>query len=313
MVDSLLQLVVAPTLVGASTLAARRWGERTGGLVSAFPAIVGPVLFIAAREHGPAFAARAASGTLLGLVALSGFALACGWAAALRAGWLVSLAAGWVVAAGIAAFLAGVEAGPVLGLAAASLSLLVAQRALPRRAHPVGGGPAPAWDLPLRLALTAVLVVSLSAAASALGAAMGGVLAALPVLASILAAFTHCQQGPSPLSPCCAGCSPGWRASWSSVSPSRRWSSAWVPGRPSRQPRSPRSPSTRPPPAVRRAPPATSRPEVDVGEDLPCADRAAMGVGDIVGADGLEAQCGRCRTTGIHFGHCSRASPCSRP
>jgi hypothetical protein len=102
MVDSLLQLVVAPTLVGASTLAARRWGERTGGLVSAFPAIVGPVLFIAAREHGPAFAARAASGTLLGLVALSGFALACGWAAALRAGWLVSLAAGWVVAAGIA-------------------------------------------------------------------------------------------------------------------------------------------------------------------------------------------------------------------
>jgi hypothetical protein len=195
MVDSLLQLVVAPTLVGASTLAARRWGERTGGLVSAFPAIVGPVLFIAAREHGPAFAARAASGTLLGLVALSGFALACGWAATLRAGWLVSLAAGWVVAAGIAAFLAGVEAGPVLGLAAASLSLLVAQRALPRRAHPVRGGPAPAWDLPLRLALTAVLVVSLSAAATALGAAMGGVLAALPVLASILAAFTHCQQG----------------------------------------------------------------------------------------------------------------------
>ena len=58
---------------------------------------------------------------------------------------LASLAAGWAIAAGIAAFLAGVEAGPVLGLAAASLSLLVAHRALPRRAHPVGGVPAPAW------------------------------------------------------------------------------------------------------------------------------------------------------------------------
>ena len=145
MFDSLLQLVVAPALVRVSTLAARRWGQRMGGSVSAFPAIVGPVLFIAAREHGPAFAARAASGTLLGLVALSGFALACGWAAALRAGWLPSLAAGWAIAAGIAAFLAGVEAGPVRGLAAASLSLLVPHRALPRRAHPVGGVPAPAW------------------------------------------------------------------------------------------------------------------------------------------------------------------------
>jgi hypothetical protein len=196
MVDSVLQLVVAPALVGASTLAARRWGQRIGGSVSAFPAIVGPVLFIAAREHGPAFAARAASGTLLGLVALSGFALACGWAAALRAGWLVSLAAGWAIAAGIAGLLTGVEAGPVLGLAAASVSLLVAHRALPRGARPTrGGGPAPAWDLPLRLVLTAVLVVSLSAAAGALGPAMGGVLAALPVLASILAAFTHRQEG----------------------------------------------------------------------------------------------------------------------
>jgi hypothetical protein len=196
MVDSLLQLVVAPALVGASTLAARRWGQRIGGSVSAFPAIVGPVLFIAAREHGPAFAARAASGTLLGLVALSGFALACGWAGTLRAGWLASLAAGWAIAAGIAALLTGVEAGPALALAAAALSLLVAHRALPRVAHPVpGGGPPPAWDLPLRLVLTAALAVSLSAAASALGPAKGGVLAALPVLASILAAFTHRQDG----------------------------------------------------------------------------------------------------------------------
>jgi hypothetical protein len=63
-----LQFVVAPGLVGAATLAARRWGLRLGGLVSAFPAIVGPLLLIAAHEHGTAFAAKAASGTLLGLV-----------------------------------------------------------------------------------------------------------------------------------------------------------------------------------------------------------------------------------------------------
>ncbi len=66
-----LQLLVAPALVAAATLAARRWSPRVGGVVSAFPAIVGPVLLIGADAHGTAFAARAATGTLLGLVALA--------------------------------------------------------------------------------------------------------------------------------------------------------------------------------------------------------------------------------------------------
>src|SRR5215212_7951326 len=100
MLELVLELVVAPGLVGAATLAARRWGQRIGGLVSAFPAIVGPVLLIAAHQHGTAFAAKTASGTLLGLVALSGFALAYG-RTALRGGWRASLAAGWATAAAI--------------------------------------------------------------------------------------------------------------------------------------------------------------------------------------------------------------------
>jgi hypothetical protein len=197
---AVLELVVAPALVGAATLAARRWGEGIGGLVSAFPAIVGPVLLIAAHEHGSAFAAKTASGTLLGLVALSGFALAYG-RTALRAGWRASLAAGWVTAAAIAALLGRVDAGPLAGLVAATLSLLVAGRALPRGAAAPAGTPAPApqWDLALRMVLTAVLVVSLTAAASRLGPVVGGVLAALPALASILAVFTHEQHGPEAL------------------------------------------------------------------------------------------------------------------
>jgi hypothetical protein len=197
---ALLELVVAPALVGAATLAARRWGEGIGGLVSAFPAIVGPVLLIAAHEHGSAFAAKTASGTLLGLVALSGFALAYG-RTALRAGWRASLAAGWVTAAAIAALLGRVDAGPLAGLVAATLSLLVAGRALPRGAAALAATPAPAprWDLALRMVLTAVLVVSLTAAASRLGPVVGGVLAALPALASILAVFTHEQHGPEAL------------------------------------------------------------------------------------------------------------------
>jgi hypothetical protein len=193
---ALLVLVLAPALVGAATLAARRWGEAIGGLVSAFPAIVGPVLLIAAHEHGSAFAARTASGTLLGLVALSGFALAYG-RTALRAGWRTSLAAGWATAAAIAVLLGSIEAGPLAGLVAAALSLLVARAALPGGATTLATTPGrpPRWDLALRMVLTAVLVVVLTAAASRLGPVVGGVLAALPALASILAVFTHEQHG----------------------------------------------------------------------------------------------------------------------
>jgi hypothetical protein len=194
----LLELVVAPALVGASTLAARRWGQGIGGLVSAFPAIVGPVLLIAAHEHGSAFAARAASGTLLGLVAMSGFVLAYG-RTAVHAGWGTSLVVGWIAAAALAALLGAVEVGPLAGLAAATLALVVAYRALPRGAAAPGAPPTPRWDLPLRMALTAALVVSLTAAASRLGPVVGGVLAALPALASILAVFTHEQHGAAAL------------------------------------------------------------------------------------------------------------------
>ena len=212
MVNTILELLVAPALVGAATLAARRWGQEIGGLVSAVPAIVGPVLLIAALEHGATFAARAANGTLLGLVALAAFAVAYGSTAA-RAGWRGSLAAGWAVA-GLAGLLVGAgAAGPAGALAAAAVSLGAAHRLLRHaagRAHPLGdtepspgdpGAPhageplVPRWDLQLRMALTALLVVTLTAAASRFGPVAGGVLAALPVLASILAVFTHARDG----------------------------------------------------------------------------------------------------------------------
>lgn len=196
MVDAVLELVVAPALVGAATLAARRWGQRVGGLVSAFPAIVGPVLLVTALQNGAAFTARAANGTLLGLIALAGFALAYGRTAP-RAGWPASLVAGWGAAGVLGVAVGAVAAGPPAGLVVAAVSLAAAHRLL--SGAPAGALPpepvVPRWDLPLRMVLTAALVVSLTAAASRLGPLVGGVLAALPVLASILAAFTHARYG----------------------------------------------------------------------------------------------------------------------
>jgi hypothetical protein len=192
----LIELIVAPALVGISTLVARRWGSRAGGAVSAFPAIVGPVLLILALSHGRSFAAHAANGTLLGLVSLAAFALAYG-RMAIGHGWFAGLIVGWACAAlaGLAAAVLVGGAGPPTGLAVATAGLALARRALPS----VGSGPQtppPRRDMAAaRMATVALLVALLSAAAGALGPLIGGMLAALPVLACVLVVFTHREQG----------------------------------------------------------------------------------------------------------------------
>ena len=192
--ELVVQFVVAPLLVGAASVAARRWGHGIGGLVSAFPAIVGSVLLIGAHRHGASFAAEQATGTLLGLAALSGFALAYG-RTALLASWPLSLAAGWAVAAATAGLAGAVGANLLGALATAVASLALAHQGLPRPMLPESWLEPPRWDLALRMALTALLVVSLAAVAGWLGPTAGGILAALPVLACILAAFTHERHG----------------------------------------------------------------------------------------------------------------------
>ncbi len=196
----IVEFLLAPALVAISTLVARRWGSRVGGVVSAFPAIVGPVLLILALSHGTQFAARAANGTLLGLVSLAAFAPAYG-RVALGRGWPLSAAAGWLAAA-LGALLVGLlaaAAGSPVGLVVAGAALGLAARGLPTLAGaepaPVGAAPARRGMTALRMASTAALVALLSAAASALGAVAGGMLAALPVLACVLAVFTHREQG----------------------------------------------------------------------------------------------------------------------
>jgi hypothetical protein len=162
-------------------------------VLSAFPLIVGPVLLVAAQRHGAAFAAQAAAGTLLGLVALSGFAAAYARCAARRA-WGISLAAGWAAAAVLGTLAGRVEVGVVGALAVAGVSLALAHAAIPpgaaARDHEL-----PAWELPVRMACTALLIVALTAAAERFGPTVAGLLSALPTLASVLAVFTHLRHG----------------------------------------------------------------------------------------------------------------------
>ena len=194
MLDVLFAAVLGASLVAVSTAAAARWGHAIGGVLSAFPLIVGPALLVAAERHGTAFAAQTAAATLLGLIAMNGFVLVYARAAR-HLGWRFSVALAWPAAAALGALAGRVEAGLLSGLVAATSSLAVALWALPAGRARAAVVLAPRSELPLRMAVTAAMIVGISAAAGRFGPAVAGALAALPTVASVLAVSTHQQHG----------------------------------------------------------------------------------------------------------------------
>jgi hypothetical protein len=57
--------------------------------------------------------------------------------------------------------------------------------------------PLPQWDLPARMVLTTVLVLAITGGAAALGPRLSGLLATIPLYASILAGFGFQLVGPA--------------------------------------------------------------------------------------------------------------------
>jgi uncharacterized membrane protein (GlpM family) len=189
------KILLAPTFVIGASLAARRYGARIGGLVGGLPVVAGPILLVFALSHGRAFAAEAAAGTLLGIVSLLAFIVSYAHLAS-RVRWGVSLIFGWgaffAMTGALSTITMSVDPALAVVLTAVALTLL----ALPR----VGGerlsmARLPAWDLPLRGLSALALVLALTALADQLGAKLSGLLAPFPVIASVLAVFTHAQHG----------------------------------------------------------------------------------------------------------------------
>jgi hypothetical protein len=68
-VESLiLKLVVTPALIGAASLAGRRWGAAVGGWLVGIPLTSAPIALFLALDHGAHFAASASVGMLLGTI-----------------------------------------------------------------------------------------------------------------------------------------------------------------------------------------------------------------------------------------------------
>jgi hypothetical protein len=202
-----LKLLLAPALVGAASLAGRRFGPRVAGLAAALPVVAGPTFLVYTLEQGRAFAATAAAGTLVGLVPLSAFCVAHAHLvrAALRLPRRLSaplcLAAGWVAFLAVAAVLHpfAVErwAAPLVGAAALAAGLAVSPTV------PGDGQPASRHhrgvELALRMLAAAALVTTLTGLAARLGAAWSGLLTPFPVASSVVLVGAHLADGPARL------------------------------------------------------------------------------------------------------------------
>ena len=189
------KILLAPMFVVGASLAARRYGARIGGLVGGLPVVAGPILLVFALSHGRAFAADAAAGTLLGIVSLLAFIVVYARLAG-RVRWGTSLFFGWgaffAMTGALSTITMGADPALAVVLVAVALTLVVLPRAGGERRSAVR---LPAWDLPLRALSALALVLALTALAGQLGPKLSGLLAPFPVVASVLAVFTHAQHG----------------------------------------------------------------------------------------------------------------------
>jgi len=190
----IVKLTVTPLLVGLVSLAARRWGPTMGGLLMAMPWMTGPILFFLALERGPVFAREMCVGVELGAAGIGVWALVYAGLAR-RALWPVCLAAAFAayVASGL---LLGAVTFSLTGAALLAYAALIGSFVIVRRPpEPDVVRGLPWWDIPVRMAATALLVALIVATSAILGPQYSGIAATYPVIATVVTSFTHHRWG----------------------------------------------------------------------------------------------------------------------
>ena len=191
----LLKLFLAPLFVALVSFIQRRWGDGIGGRLIGLPLTTGPFIFIIYIQEGGHFAARAAHGVLTGQIALIVFS----WVYAKRAlvrSWWIALLEGT-----LSCLITGYLATSVDIRLSLLLPLLVAlwicaMKFWPKYLVHERVTIVPSWELPARIAVTVVLILTLTGFASVLGPRVAGALSTYPVIISVLGAFSQKRFGP---------------------------------------------------------------------------------------------------------------------
>ncbi len=190
-----LKLLLVPAFLAVISFAGRRWGPGVAGWLSGFPSLTGPILFFLAIERGAEFTAQAAVLSLACVFPAVSFGIAYAWASR-RLAWPGAVACAFAAWTAGVVLLAQVPLTASTSLALSLATLLVAPRLFPRPQAIGGMRSLPAWEIGLRMAAGAAMVLAVTAAAEALGTVWTGLFAAFPVMSTVMAVFSHRANGP---------------------------------------------------------------------------------------------------------------------
>jgi hypothetical protein len=204
----LLKLATMPLVIVTATLAGRRYGAAVAGLILGLPIVSGPISVFVAVEQGIDFAREAASGTLLGLIALATYCLSYGFAAR-RFSWPGALACGLAATASMVWLLAAIAVPEHVVIWVTAAAVAFAIRACPAPGPAIRRNPPPAWDLPARIAVSTAFMMTVTLFAAAIGPTMTGMASTFPVMLSVMAPFTHRVEGQAAVLSMLRGCIEG--------------------------------------------------------------------------------------------------------
>lgn len=194
----LLKLIIVPSFIGLITLAGRRWGPAMAGLLGGLPVVGGPIIFFITLEQGIPFAINTTVSALVSCVALMFFSVTYCWAS-IRFDWWFTYLLAVVVWVSSALLLAQIHVSLILATTLAIAALAIAPFALPKP-RPVSSAKSKFNDLPIRMVAGALLTIGITYLAPFLGSDWSGLLALFPVIGSVLAVFTHSQDGSAQVS-----------------------------------------------------------------------------------------------------------------
>ena len=188
------KLIMTPFFIGAVTLAGRKWGPTSSGLLMGLPLTSGPISVFLALQYGALFAARSASGNLAGQTSVCIFCLAYSLSAR-KLNWIASISLSLSIFFIFTFLWNQVNLSLLPSIALLGIVICLVLWIMPKGNTVIRTISVPKWDLPSRMIIATVFVLALTTFANALGPRLSGLIAPFPVFGTIIAAFTHRQQG----------------------------------------------------------------------------------------------------------------------
>lgn len=191
-----LKMALAASVVVSCSMLAERAGPLMAAMIATLPISLGPVLVFLALDHGPAFIADTALGTMNANATHASFVLSYVLLAQ-RHGVLVSLGGALAIWTVLLLLLRSMALS-VLPLTALTILALSVVHVLVRphlkvRARPPAG--ISRYAIPIRAACVAALVGIVTGLSERVGPQWSGILAGLPIILSSLIIILHTRAG----------------------------------------------------------------------------------------------------------------------